>query len=70
MVGLFTRPFAAMMFVEFLVIAFVAQWGNGFPWSRPGGAWEHPAFWALIIRAILIGGAGPYSLDRRLGRKF
>src|SRR5688572_19423804 len=32
MLGLFTRLFAAMVFVEFLVILFVAQWGNGFPW--------------------------------------
>jgi putative oxidoreductase len=30
MLGLFTRPFAAMLFVEFLVIIFVAHWGGGF----------------------------------------
>jgi putative oxidoreductase len=70
MFGLFTRLFAAMIFVEFLVIVFVAQWANGFGWTRPGGGWEYPAFWALIILAILIRGGGPYSLDRRLGREF
>lgn len=70
MFGLFTRLFAAMILVEFLVIIFVAQWANGFAWTRPGGGWEYPAFWALIILAILIRGGGPYSLDRKLGREF
>jgi putative oxidoreductase len=70
MLGLWTRLFAAMVFVQFLVIIFVAHWGAGFPWSRPGGGWEYPAFWALIILAIFIRGGGPYSLDRRMGREF
>ena len=72
MLGLFTRLFAAMIFVEFLVIIFVAQWGGGlagFTWSRPGGGWEYPAFWALTILAIGLRGGGPYSLDRKLGRE-
>ena len=69
MFGLFTRLFAAMVFVQFLVIVFVAHWGAGFPWNRPTGGWEYPAFWGLIILAILIRGGGPYSLDRKLGRE-
>ena len=70
--GLFTRLFAAMIFVEFLVIIFVAHWGGGFvgfPWNRQGGGWEYPAFWALTILAIGLRGGGPYSLDRKLGRE-
>ncbi len=73
MLGLFTRVFAAMIFVEFLVIIFVAHWGAGlagFPWNRQGGGWEYPAFWALIIVAIGLRGGGPYSFDRKLGREF
>jgi putative oxidoreductase len=72
MLGLFTRLFAAMIFVEFLIIIFVAHWGGGFagfPWNRAGGGWEYPAFWALTIVAIGLRGGGPYSLDRRLGRE-
>lgn len=71
--GLFTRLFAAMIFVEFLVIIFVAHWGEGlagFTWSRPGGGWEYPLFWGLIWLAIGLRGGGPYSLDRKLGREF
>ena len=71
-VGLFTRLFAAMIFVEFLVIIFVAHWGGGlagFAWSRAGGGWEYPLFWELVWLAILLRGGGPYSLDRKLGRE-
>lgn len=71
-VGLFTRLFAAMLFVEFLVIIFVAHWGGGlagFTWSRQGGGWEYPLFWEMIWLAILLRGGGPYSLDGKLGRE-
>mgnify|MGYP001122707763 CR=1 FL=1 len=70
--GLFTRLVAAMIFVEVLVIIFVANWGGGlagFNWSRPGGGWEYPLFWELSWLAILLRGGGPYSLDRKLGRE-
>jgi putative oxidoreductase len=69
MFGFLTRLMAGMVFVELLVIVFVAQWRNGFAWNAQGGGWEYPAFWALIILAILIGGGEPYSLDRKLGRE-
>jgi putative oxidoreductase len=70
--GLFTRLFAAMIFVEFLVIIFNAHWGEGlagFNWNRQGGGWEYPLFWELIWVAILLRGGGPYSLDSKLGRE-
>jgi putative oxidoreductase len=70
MFGLFTRVFAAAIGVQFLVIVFIAHWAPGFPWNRPGGGWEYPAFWGLIIAAIGLRGGGPYSLDRKLGREF
>ena len=70
--GLFTRLIAAMIFVQFLVIIFVAHWGGGFAgfhWSRQGGGWEYPLFWEMIWLAILLRGGGPYSLDAKLGRE-
>jgi putative oxidoreductase len=69
MFGLFTRLFAAAIGVQFLIIVFIAHWAPGFPWNRPGGGWEYPAFWGLIIAAIGLRGGGPYSLDRKLGRE-
>ena len=72
--GLFTRLFVAMAFIEFLVIIFVAQSAgglSGFPWTKggAGGGWEYPLFWELIWVAILMRGGGPYSIDRKLGRE-
>lgn len=66
--GLFTRLFAAMVGVEFLVIVFIAHWPLGFVWSK--GGWEYPFFWGLTILAIGLRGGGPYSLDRKLGWEF
>jgi putative oxidoreductase len=65
--GLFTRFFAVAIFLQFLVIIFVAHWPQGFNWNRPGGGWEYPLFWALIWVAIALRGGGPYSLDRKIG---
>jgi putative oxidoreductase len=72
MLGLYTRVFVAMAGVQMLVIIFFAHWGGGFagfPWNRPTGGWEYPAFWGCILLAIGLRGGGPYSLDRKLGRE-
>jgi putative oxidoreductase len=69
MLGLYTRLFAGMAVIHFIVIIVFAQWSRGFPWNGQGGGWEYPAFWGLIIIAILLRGGGPYSLDRKLGKE-
>ena len=69
MLGLFTRVIAAIIAVEFAVITFVAHFPNGFGFSSPGGGWEYPLMWGLIIFAISLRGGGPYSLDRVLGKE-
>ena len=65
--GLFTRFFAVAVFVEFLIIVFVGHWPQGFGWNRPGGGFEYPLFWGLIMGAVALRGGGPYSLDRKIG---
>jgi len=67
MLGLFTRLAAAAAAIEFALITFAAHWANGFGFSSPGGGWEYPLFWGLILFAIALRGGGPYSLDRKLG---
>ena len=69
MVGLFTRPIAAAIAIEFILITFVAHWPNGYGWSNPRGGWEYPLLWGLIFFAISLRGGGPYSLDRRIGKE-
>src|SRR5262245_16217689 len=65
-IGLFTRPIAALLFIEFLVIIKVHA-ADG--WSPRAGGAEYVVFWALILLAILLRGGGPYSVDRKLGRE-
>lgn len=61
--GLGTRFFAAAIAIEMAVIAFVAQWPNGF------ARMELFVFWGIIMFAIALRGGGPYSLDRVIGKQ-
>ena len=69
MLGLFTRIVAASIAIEFAVITFFAHFNNGFAFSSPGGGWEYPLMWGLIVFAIALKGGGPYSLDRAIGKE-
>lgn len=66
-VGLFTRAFALLLFLEFLVIVFVAHLPKG--WSVGVGGAEFVVMWTVLFLAILIRGGGPYSVDRMLGKE-
>lgn len=68
LIGLWTRPAAAAAFVLMLVAAFKVHLGNGFFWGN--GGYEYPLMWALLALAILFRGAGPCSVDARIGREF
>jgi putative oxidoreductase len=63
--GLFTRFWAAAVFIEMMVIAYHHL--PKFGWTAPG--YEYPLFWGLVMLAIALRGGGPYSLDRRIGRE-
>lgn len=67
--GLFTRPIAASIAIEFAVITFYVHFHNGFAFSSPGGGWEFPFMWGLLVFAIALRGGGPYSLDRKIGKE-
>ncbi len=65
--GLFTRPMALILVLEFLVIAkthLAAGWGVGI-----GGA-EFVVLWLLVYLFIMCRGGGPYSVDAMLGKEF
>ena len=63
--GLFTRFWAAGIFIEMMVITAV-YWPK-FGWTDRG--YEYPLFWGLVMLAIALRGGGPFSLDRRIGRE-
>jgi len=63
--GLFTRFWAAAVFIEMMVIAYHHL--PKFGWTAPG--YEYPLFWGLVMLAIALRGGGPYSVDRRIGKE-
>ena len=65
--GLFTRFCAAACAIDLAVITFAVLWPKGFGWSH--GGYEFLLMWTLIMFAITLGGGGPYSLDRLIGRE-
>jgi len=65
--GLFTRPVAAL-FVGFMyVAAFHFNVIRGWWWTA--GGTEMPLLLMVIALVILVHGGGEYSLDRKLGRE-
>ena len=66
--GLLTRPVAALFVGFMFVAAFHVHIHIG--WFWPSRGMEVPFYLLLISVAILIRGGGPLSLDRAFGREF
>ena len=66
-IGLATRPVAALIIIEFLILLFVVHIPRGYGMAV-GGA-EFPLMWLLMLVVVLLRGGGPYSLDRAIGRE-
>lgn len=67
--GLFVRPLALMLSVEFL---FIVGWhfSNGYFFSAPRGGYEYPLLLLLTYIGIFFRGPGECSLDRAIGKEF
>ncbi|MEQ8816490.1 MAG: DoxX family protein [Thalassobaculum sp.] len=61
LLGAFVRPVAVAL-IPVLIGATLQHAGNGWLFSAPGGGWEFPAFWTvmLVVQALL--GAGALTL--------
>ena len=42
----------------------------GFIWASPGGGWEYPVLWTVLILSFCYTGAGAFSIDGVLRRHF
>ena len=43
----------------------------GFTWVLPGGGWEYPVMWGMLILSFgILGDAGKYSIDSALQEKY
>jgi putative oxidoreductase len=68
-IGLFTRPVALIGLIQMLFIAhFHTRFGYWF--SVQGGGVEFPLMWAVVMLLFAIRGAGPMSVDARMGKEF
>jgi putative oxidoreductase len=65
--GLFTRFWAAAIWIEMAVIITQFQWQFGYFWTNRGV--EYALLWLLLCTAIFFRGGGRYSLDHYLGRE-
>lgn len=67
-VGLMTR-WAALLALPIMLGAIVPHAGNGFTFSNPGGGWEFPVFWSVLLVAQALLGNGAHALGNPLKRK-
>ena len=67
--GLLTRFFAAAVAIELFCVTFFVSFPHGFAFSAPGGGYEFPFMWGLIMFAIALRGGGPYSVDHAIGKE-
>lgn len=63
--GYKTRLVAAALVPVLLGAAFFGHGSAGFFFSNAGGGWEYPVFWAIVMVAQSLLGAGVWSLDDR-----
>lgn len=59
--GFMTR-WAALAALPILIGSIVPHAGNGLLFSNPGGGWEFPVFWSLVLIVQAMVGDGAYAL--------
>lgn len=67
LLGLFTRPAAALTTITMLVAIFAYHYGNGFFLDNDG--WEYALILLICSLSLIFSGAGRFSLDGKLLRK-
>ena len=54
----------SLAFVPLMIGAALQHVGNGWVFSGPGGGWEFPALWTILLFVQALLGDGAYALDR------
>ena len=63
--GFKVKPISAILALVLLGAGYFGHGANGFVFSNAGGGWEYPAYWAVVMVAQALLGAGAYALDRK-----
>lgn len=58
--GLWTRTISLLL-LPVLIGATLQHVGNGWLFTAPGGGWEFPAFWTVMLAVQALLGAGAYA---------
>lgn len=66
--GVWTRWVSLALVPVLVGAAWFAHGAAGFFFSNPGGGWEFPAFWAIVMIALALLGDGAYALKPRSAR--
>lgn len=64
LLGIYTR-WVSLALVPVLLGAAWVHAGNGWVFSKPGGGWEYPVFWALALLVQAGLGSGSLTVSRR-----
>lgn len=67
-IGFMTR-WASLAALPIMVGAIVPHVGNGFSFSNPGGGWEYPAFWSIVLVVTALLGDGAFAVSNRVPRE-
>ncbi len=63
--GFATRWVSLGLAAVLLGAAVFGHAGSGFSFSNPGGGWEYPVLWAVVMVALSLLGDGRWSLGKR-----
>lgn len=63
--GFKTRIVSLALVPVLLGAAYFGHGANGFFFSNANGGWEYPVFWAVVMVAQALMGAGAWSMDDR-----
>ena len=68
--GLLTRLAAPATTIYLLVATVIGgHFTLGFIWASPGGGWEYPLLWSVLILTFVFGGGRWLSLDAEVGKR-
>lgn len=64
----FMSRWAALAAFPILLGSIIPHAGNGFTFSNPGGGWEFPLFWSVVLVVQALLGDGAWALGARRER--